>query len=66
MMWIIDRTEGSFAVCEYETNKTIQIPLCALPDGATEGDALSIEINPEATKVRKKKINELESSLFKD
>ena len=68
--WIIDRFEGGFAVCEREGGQSIDIPREKLPQSAKEGDVLcvpdtvSIEIDAEGTKERKKKIEKLMDDLF--
>ena len=64
-MWIIDRIEGEFALCETENKMVVSIPLSALPKGIKEGDVLSVGINRLETENRKKRINDLADSLFK-
>lgn len=64
-MWIIDRIEGEFALCETENKTVVSIPLSALPKGIKEGDVLSIGINRLETENRIKRINDLADSLFK-
>ncbi len=66
MNWIIDRIENNIAVCEFDTGKTIDVPLSALPDGIKEGDVISLSIDKEETNNRKEKINNLMNNLFKD
>lgn len=63
---IIDRFEGDFAVCETEDLEFINIPNAALPEGAKEGDVLTISLDKEETESRKEKIEGLMNSLFKD
>lgn len=66
MNWIIDRIENNIAVCEFDTGKTIDVPLSALPDGIKEGDVISLSIDKAETNNRKEKINNLMNNLFKD
>lgn len=66
MNWIIDRIENNVAVCEFAAGKTVDIPLDALPSNATEGDVITLSVNPSQTSKRKEKINNLMNGLFKD
>lgn len=66
MKWIIDRIEGSFALCEMEDKSIINIPLKALPDGIKEGNVISVFADKAETDNRKEKIDKLMNSLFKD
>ncbi len=66
MNWIIDRIENNIAVCEYDTAKTIDIPLSALPDGVKEGDVLTLCLSSVQTENRQERINNLMNNLFKD
>lgn len=63
---IIDRIEGTFALCEIKEGSFAEIPLAALPDGLKEGDVISISIDENETLNRKKRIEGLMNSLFKD
>lgn len=63
---IVDRIEADFAVCEIEEGNFADIPLKALPDGIEEGDVIKISVETEETEKRKKNINHLMNSLFKD
>lgn len=68
-MYIVDRFEGEFAICEDENKKMHQIKKVELPKDVREGDCIRrIEngyvIDIEATKERKEKISKLMSSLF--
>lgn len=69
MMYIIDRFEGEFAICEDENKKMHPIKKVELPKGVQEGDCIRpIEngyvIDVEATNNRKEKISKLMNSLF--
>lgn len=65
-MVIVDRFEGEWAVLEFQ-GKVFNFPRELLPKAVKEGDVLTmtIDINPEETGQRKKRIRELESRLFK-
>lgn len=65
MNWIIDRIENNIAVCE-AGDCFIDVPLSALPKGASEGDVITLSIDKGQTADRKDKINNLMNSLFKD
>jgi len=62
---IIDRFEGQFAVIEFG-GITFNLPQSLLPDDATEGDVLEIEIkvNQEKTERREDDISNLMDDLF--
>lgn len=62
-MLVIDRFEGGFAVVETDKGM-INIPQSDIPDGATEGDVLSLVINKSETSGRKEKINDMMDRLF--
>lgn len=66
MKWIIDRIENDIVVCEAGDNYFLDIPLNALPDGVKEGDVINVSIDNAETYDRKKKIDGLMNSLFKD
>lgn len=66
MKWIIDRIEGNFAVCELPNCDTINISISALPNGVKEGDVICLSIDEKEAEDRKKKIDRLMNSLFKD
>lgn len=71
---IIDRFEGTFAICEGEGHgkdiKMYAIEIAELPPGAKEGDVLEIsddgtlKVNPEATSQRRSKIKKMQDSLW--
>lgn len=69
MRYIIDRFEGSFAVCETEQGMYVNIEKKKLPKNAKEGDVLlwkgnSFVIDVEATKKQKEKIKKLSDDLW--
>jgi hypothetical protein len=71
MQAIIDRFEGSLAVCEKPDRTMIQIPRSRLPSGAKEGDVIIIEgeiIRIDAAETAQRKIIAEESlkKLFKN
>ena len=64
MTIFIDRLEGDKAVCEMD-GKTFSLPIWVLPDGASEGDALSLLLDPNTKAAQKAKIKALEDKLFR-
>ena len=64
-MLIIDRFEGDYAVIEIN-GRTVDIPRSELPAGAKEGVALRLVIDADDTASRKKRIDGMMNSLFKD
>lgn len=69
MQVIIDRFEGSFAVCEDENRKMINIEKAKLPKEAKEGSVLiiqgdKIEIDHNETEKRKDRIKKMMGSLW--
>ena len=69
MQVIIDRFEGSFAVCEDENRKMINIEKAKLPKEAKEGSVLiiqgdNIEIDHIETENRKDRIKKMMDSLW--
>lgn len=71
MKYIIDRFEGSVAVCENEQNQIIKIDKQKLPKRAKEGDVLQfiegvLIIDAAETNKRKEKIKHLMKNLWKD
>ncbi|MCL2078464.1 MAG: DUF3006 domain-containing protein [Oscillospiraceae bacterium] len=64
-MLIIDRFEGEYAVVEV-SGRMIDIPRSELPSGAKEGDSLQLVIRADDTLSRKKGIDVMMNSLFKD
>lgn len=68
---IIDRIEGSIAVCEQPDKTFIDIPLSKLPKGIREGSVLlnkngSWKIDAEEQDERNKRIEKKMNSLFVD
>lgn len=67
---IIDRFEGSHAICELEDKSTTAIPKYKLPPECVEGDCLildkdgMIKKDSEITKSREQTIREKMSRLF--
>lgn len=66
MQWIIDRLEGDKAVIEYGEGKHFDLPRSALPEGAKEGDVLTVAIDPNETEARRGRISGLRKRLFVD
>lgn len=64
MKVIIDRFEGDFAIVELPDMTFADMPKVLIPDGAKEGDVLSIEIDKDATRVRRKRIEKLMDDLW--
>lgn len=73
---IIDRMEGTFAICEGEGQgkdiKMYAIEITELPEEAKEGDVLQISddgtltINRDATEQRRSKIRKMQDSLWEN
>ena len=69
MKIIIDRFEGSYAVCEKEDRTMMDIPKDKIPSGAKEGDLLNVDnniitINIEETGKRRREIEKLTEDLW--
>ena len=68
---IIDRFEGTYAICEDQEKKMFAISLNELPQGARPGDVLQISgagelsVDQEETQRRRKKMAGLQSKLFR-
>lgn len=69
---VIDRFEGTYAICEDKDQKFFAIEVSELPQGAHEGDVLdvndtegTVNINAEATEQRRSKTKKLQDKLFK-
>lgn len=60
----IDRFEGEFAVIEFESGKTADMPCILIPDGAKEGDVIEIRIDAQETELRKQRISRKLKDLF--
>ena len=68
-MYIVDRFEGEFAICEDSNKQMHPIKKTELPSGVKEGDCIrylehGYVIDVEATKERRDRIRKLMSSLF--
>jgi hypothetical protein len=69
-VWIVDRFEGAFAVCEADDLETLKIPRAALPQGVTEGSVLrglpdgSLQLDGPETKKRREALFLLQSQTF--
>ena len=68
---LIDRFEGTYAICEDQEKKMFAISLNELPQGAKPGDVLQISgagelsVDQEETQRRRKKMAGLQSKLFR-
>ena len=68
---IIDRFEGTYAICEDQEKKMFAISLNELPQGAKPGDVLQISgagelsVDQEETQRRRNKMAGLQSKLFR-
>ena len=60
---IVDRIEGDYAVVEIDKGKMCNLPIEVVPD-VKEGDVVTIAINKDKTKDRKKTVEELMNSVF--
>lgn len=67
---VIDRFDGTYAICEDPEKKMFAISLNELPQGAKPGDVLRISdsgelsVDKEETQRRRKKIAGLQNKLF--
>lgn len=71
MIYIIDRFEGIYALCEDHEGNLVQIEADNLPKDAGEGDVIELingafKVCHEKTKNRKQKIEELAKELWID
>lgn len=69
MIYIIDRFEGDFAVCENEHKELFNIPRNIIPANAREGDCLIEQegiyiIDPKETEDRQTRIKRKMDNLF--
>ncbi|MDR1565257.1 MAG: DUF3006 domain-containing protein [Oscillospiraceae bacterium] len=68
---ILERFEGTMAICEDENKKFFAIDIGELPTGARVGDVLvisaegEIAIDPKRTEIAKKKIRGMEDKLWR-
>ena len=60
---IVDRIAGDCAVVEIEKGKMCNLPIELVPN-VKEGDVVTITINKDKTKDRKKTVEELMNSVF--
>lgn len=65
----VDRTEENFAVCETEERDFVNIELSLLPGGVKDGSVLlwdgeKYELSTEEENLRRKKLFDLQNSLF--
>lgn len=65
MEYIVDRIEGNFLILEGENEQFFKLSADALPE-AKEGDIIQISVLQKKTKERKKDIENLMETLFKD
>ena len=69
---VIDRFEGTYAICEDKDQKFFAIETNELPAGATEGTVLEIDdegvirVNKKNTAARRWKIKRAEDKLWKE
>lgn len=64
MKVIIDRFEGEYAIVELPDRSTVDMPKRLVPEGAKEGDVLSIEIDKDETVKRREQIKKLMDELW--
>lgn len=60
----IDRIEGEYAVVELENKTMLDMSILLIPEGAKEGDIISIEIDKKETETRTKRIEKLMHDLW--
>jgi hypothetical protein len=56
---IIDRFEGDYAIVELPEKTMVNMPKKLIPQGAREGNVISIQIDTDETTARKKNIDKL-------
>ncbi|MBC7766129.1 MAG: DUF3006 domain-containing protein [Hyphomonadaceae bacterium] len=64
MHYTIDRFEGDMAILEAHTRETFTLLRRFLPQGAKEGDILTLQIDKSKTEAQKSQINSLMDELF--
>lgn len=69
MQFIIDRFEGSLAVCEDENRRMINIERNKLPPEAKEGDVLCVDggeykVDAVATEAKKREVKRLAEDIW--
>ena len=68
---VIDRFEGTYAICEDKDQKFFAIEISELPQGAKEGHVIEIRddgtlaIDQKETDLRREKNKKLQNSLWK-
>ena len=68
---VIDRFEGTYAICEDKDQKFFAIEIAELPQGAKEGHVIEIKddgtlaIDHKETDLRREKNKKLQNSLWK-
>lgn len=68
---VIDRFEGTYAICEDKDQKFFAIEIAELPNGAREGHVLEIKddgtlsIDQKETDIRRDKNKKLQDDLWK-
>lgn len=70
-LWIVDRIESGFAVCEGANRTAVDLPLSELPAGIKEGDVIRLEgeayqIDREETERRREENRRLLESLLEE
>ncbi len=70
-MYIVDRIEGPFVVCEREDKSFVDLKKSLFPDNVKTGDVVYEEngrylINQKETEKRSKRIGKLMDSLWED
>ncbi len=70
-MYIVDRIEGAFVVCEREDKSFVDLKKSLFPDNVKTGDVVYEEngrylINQKETEKRSKRIGKLMDSLWED
>lgn len=71
MKYSLDRIEGDFAVVIDDSEKMLRIPLASVPKEAKEGSVLvrtdsGFSVDFAETERRKKRLFEMQNSLFSD
>lgn len=61
---IIDRFEGEFAVVELQDGKLCNMPICLVPEGASEGSVIEISCCDADSENREKRIRGKMDKLF--
>lgn len=69
--FVIDRFEGDTAVLEEDGVGTVDVPRSKLPDGAAEGDALTLDeesgafyLDADGTRLRAERIKSIMNGFF--